>query len=79
MCENNRCSILFHSYFPHFATYPGETGLVQPFGLDDGNRDVPIEPGIVGEVHPLTAPFSEEAPHLVTASAEGDGQRGRHR
>ena len=43
---------------------------VQPFGLDEGEGDVAVEEGVVGEVDALLAAFPEEPFDGVAAGRE---------
>ena len=53
-----------------------QAGLVQPFGLDHGDRHVPVQAGVVGEVDALAAALAQETLDLVTPAGEGGGERG---
>ena len=62
---------------PHragFAADPRESRLVEPFGLDEGESDVPFEPGIVYEVDALLPALAQQGLYAVPPRSEGGGK-----
>ena len=52
----------------------GSPWLIQAVGLDEGEGDVAVEQGVVGEVDALLAALAEEAPHDVAPAGKGGGE-----
>src|SRR5262249_51320625 len=63
---------------PRLAAHARQARLVEPIGLDERDRDVALQPGVVGDVDALLAALAAEAPHGVPAAAER-GRRGCRR
>ncbi len=51
--------------------------VVQALGLDEGEGDVAVQEGVVGQVDPLLAALAQEPLHLIAAVREGGGLRRR--
>ncbi len=51
----------------------GTAGVVQALGLDQGEGDVAVQLGVVGQVDLLLAALAEEAGDFVAAVGEGGG------
>jgi hypothetical protein len=58
------------------ASDPGAGSLVKALGLDDGERYLAVEKGVVGEVDALFAAFAEEVADFVSAVCERGWGRG---
>ena len=62
----------------HCPGLPGNAGpgnVIKPLGLDEGESNVPVEEGVVGQVDPLHASFANEPLGLVAPIDEGGGLR----
>ncbi len=63
---------------PHglgLARHASAAGLVEALGLDQGQRDLAVEPLVAGQVDALLGALAEQALHLVAAG----GERARNR
>jgi hypothetical protein len=54
-----------------FAPDTREAGVIEAIGFDQRERNVTIQPNVVGEVDPFARAFTEKAADLIAAGNEG--------
>lgn len=59
--------------------HPLPPHLVEPGSLDEGERHVPVQQAVVGEIDPLLSALAEKSLHLIAAIAKGSGGYSRRR